>query len=97
MKIIYHRLAVRDIRQILDHYENEAGSRLGDRFFNDLLATLDKALANPTHFPPFGETMRRANLEDFPYHILYEVKAWGIKVTVVRHHRRNPLFGLRRQ
>jgi plasmid stabilization system protein ParE len=97
MKVIYHRLAVRDIRQILDYYENGAGPQLGDRFFKDLLATLDKALANPCHFPPFGETIRRANLADFPYHILYEAKAWGIKVMVVRHHRRSPRFGLRRK
>jgi toxin ParE1/3/4 len=97
MKLIYHRLAVRDVRQILDHYENEAGPRLGDRFFSDLLATLGKALANPGHNPPLGDNFRRANLADFPYHILYEMKSWGIKVVVVRHHRRRPDFGLRRR
>ena len=97
MKVIYHRLAVRDVRQILEHYENEAGLRLGDRFFSDLLATIGKALANPAQFPPLGETFRRANLTDFPYHILYETKSWGIKVVVVRHHRRRPGFGMRRR
>lgn len=97
MKVIYHRLAVRDVRETLDHYEYEAGQALADRFFADLLATLAKALANPNHFPPLGETLRRANLTDFPYHFLYEVKSWGIKVLVVRHHRRRPDYGLRRK
>lgn len=59
MKVIYHRSAVRDVRQILDHYESEAGPQLADRFFNDLLATIAKALSNPRHFPPLGEVVRR--------------------------------------
>jgi plasmid stabilization system protein ParE len=97
MRIVYHRLAVRDVRQILDHYESEAGIALADRFFVELLATLEKALANPSHFPPLDGSVRRANLEGFPYHFLYVETLWGIKVTVVRHHRRNPDFGRRRK
>lgn len=97
MKVIYHRLAVRDVRQIVEYYESEAGSRLANRFFEDLLVILEKARTNPTHFPPLKDAVRRANLADFPYHILYEVKPWGIKVLVVRHHRRSPHFGLRRK
>jgi len=97
VKVTYHRLAVRDVREILDHYESEAGSALADRFFGALLATIGKALENPRHFPPLGEVVRRANISGFPYHILYEEKAWGVRVTVVRHHRRHPRFGLRRQ
>ncbi len=97
MKAVYHRLAVRDVRQILDHYESEAGSSLADRFFSDFLSTVAKARDNPKHFPPLGEAVRRANLADFPYHFLYGEKSWGIKVTVVRHHRRDPRYGLKRQ
>ncbi|MEY4246259.1 MAG: hypothetical protein RLZZ245_3844 [Verrucomicrobiota bacterium] len=97
MKVIYHRSAVHDVRQILEHYESEAGPKLADRFFSNLQETIAKALSNPRHFPPLGETVRRANLPDFPYHFLYEEKPWGIKLMVVRHHRRNPRYGLRRQ
>jgi plasmid stabilization system protein ParE len=97
MKVIYHRSAAKDVRQILDHYDSEAGSQLADRFFKDLLGTVSKALSNPLHFPPVGECMRRTNLPDFPYHFPYEEKPWGIKVMVVRHDRRNPRFGLRRK
>ncbi len=97
MKVVYHRSAARDVRQILDHYDGEAGPQLADRFFKDLLGTISKALSNPLHFPPIHESLRRANLADFPYHFLYEEKPWGIKVMVVRHHRRNPRYGQRRQ
>ncbi len=97
MKTVYHRLAVRDVRQILDYYESEAGSPLADRFFADLLSTAAKARENPRHFPPLGGAVRRANLADFPYHFLYEKKSWGIKVLVVRHYRRDPRYGSKRQ
>jgi len=97
MRVVYHRSAARDVRRILDHYDGEAGPQLADRFFKDLLGTISKALSNPLHFPPILESLRRANLLDFPYHFLYEEKPWGIKVMVVRHHRRNPRYGQRRQ
>lgn len=35
MKLIYHRLAVRDVRDMLDYYESEAGPQLADRFFSE--------------------------------------------------------------
>jgi len=98
MKLIYHRLAVRDIRDVLDYYESEAGIALADRFFNELLTIIDKIQANPRQFPPLSDTgLRRANLTNFPYHVLYEERLWGIKVMIVRHHRRSPGYGLRRQ
>ena len=96
MKVIYHRLAAKDVRGILDYYERESGSHLAERFFSDFLRTVAKALENPRHFAPAGEVMRRANLAEFPYHFLYEERPWGIKVTVVRHHRRSPRYGERR-
>jgi plasmid stabilization system protein ParE len=93
----YHRLAVRDVREILDHYESEGGPALADRFFDDLLGGIAKAVENPRRFHPIDERFRRANLADFPYHFLYEERDWGIKVLVVRHHHRDPSYGTRRQ
>jgi plasmid stabilization system protein ParE len=93
----YHRLAVRDVREILDHYEVEGGRALADRFFDELLAAIGKAVKNPRYFHPIDERFRRANLPGFPYHILYEERDWGIKVLVVRHHHRRPSYGTRRQ
>lgn len=37
MKLIYHRLAVPDVHEVLDYYKSEAGRPLADRFFNGLL------------------------------------------------------------
>jgi plasmid stabilization system protein ParE len=59
MKAVYHRYAAKDVRGILDYHEAEAGGRLADRFFDDLLATVAKAAENPRHFPPLEGAVRR--------------------------------------
>lgn len=98
MKVLYHRLAVRDVREVLDYYERKAGKHLADRFYNEFVEAVTKIQSNPKHFPPVAVTaFRRANLASFPYHVLYEERLWGVKVIVVRHHRRSPRYGFRRQ
>lgn len=98
MKVVYHRLAALDVREILYHYAAEVGRHLADRFFAEFLALIERMRASPRRFPPMGDSgLRRANLPNFPYHILYEERLWGIKVMVVRHHRRSPRYGLRRR
>ena len=95
-QVIYHRLIDRDIRCALDYYESEGGSRLADRFFSEVEATLEEIEARPTshHFSDGG--LRKATLGSFPYHVLYEVDAETIWIAVLRHDRRHPNFGLRR-
>ncbi len=93
----YHRLAVRDAREILEYYESEGGNPLACRFYDDLIATIEKAVGNPHRFHPIDDRFRRADLDDFPYHILYEERSWGIRVMVIRHHRRHPRHGIRRR
>jgi hypothetical protein len=46
---------------------------LADRFFEEFQAIIDKIQANSRHFPPLPDTgLRRANLTNFPYNVLYE-------------------------
>ncbi len=97
MKAIYHRLAAKDVRAIMDYYSDESGPGLAERFLAEFLRTVEKACGNPRCFPPLDGPVRRANLDGFPYHFLYEERSFGIRVMVVRHHRRNPDYGLRRR
>lgn len=96
-RIIYHRLIHRDLRSALDYYEAEGAAKLADRFFADVEATIVAIEQNPTghHFSDGG--LRRASLGSFPYHFLYDVDAEIIWIAVLRHDRRHPKFGLRRQ
>jgi plasmid stabilization system protein ParE len=97
MKLTYHRLAASDVRQILEHFEAEAGAHLVARFLEALQATLGKAVLNPNRFPPLGDGLSRANLDGFSYHVIYEPALDGIRILIVRHHRRDPRFGLDRR
>lgn len=95
----FHRLVPRDLRSILNYYDEEAGVDVGDRFYRLFLETASKALSNPRHFHPLEDhpRLRRANLPDFPYHFLYRETDSGIRLLVLRHHKRNPSFGMQRR
>lgn len=96
MDLIYHRLAAKDAREIAQKYEFISDS-LCDRFWSEFDQAIEAIQYHPErhHFDPSGK--RRKNLKRFPYHILFEIRFDCIRVLVVRHHRRNPSYGLRRK
>jgi len=54
------------------------------------------AAANPGRFHVIKPGFHRANLKRFPYHFVYRELPGAIRVTLVRHHRRDPRFGMER-
>ncbi len=81
----------------MSHYQEEVGPGLAARFrqeFEELALRIDH---NPHRFHLVSEVLRRANFPSFPYHLLYRETAEGVKILVLRHHRRNPTFGTRRE
>ena len=92
MRVAYHPAVQRDVNRILRHYDR-ISPRLGDAFWEELLATIEVAATVPQRFHPVDRGRRRANLKRFPYHILYRILAQGIRVVVVRHHERHPSYG----
>jgi len=97
MEVSFHRLIQKDLRSALDYYETEGGEILADRFFEDVESTVERITGNPrlSHFVE-GD-FRRAALTVFPYHFLYKESGNRIKILVLRHDKRHPSFGLRRQ
>lgn len=96
MRIItYHPNVPKEVRDVVAHYEG-VSSKLADDFWDELLRAIDYAAAFPErhHFDASGR--RRSNLQRFPYHFLFRTFPDRIRVTVVRHDRRNPEFGSRR-
>jgi plasmid stabilization system protein ParE len=93
----YHRRVAEDFAAVLDYYEREAGATVAEEFQAELMAVIDKVAVDPRRFPPCGPRLRRANLDRFPYHFLFEVRSGYIYVTVLRHDKRRPSFGLRRR
>lgn len=96
MEFIFHPLAAREAREIEADYAKISG-KLSDRFWRELNEAIDQVFSHPEgqHFDPSG--YRRRNLRKFPYHILFEQRLDCIRIMVVRHHHRNPSFGLRRK
>jgi plasmid stabilization system protein ParE len=98
MKVGYHPAVQRDVRGILHHYDG-ISVKLGDTFWDELMDLIESARMNPEryHYDRTGRTLRRVNLERFPYHFLYRMVPGGIRVVVVRHHRREPSYGIARR
>lgn len=76
--VTYHRLLNRDLRSALDYYEREGGTLLADRFFAEVEETIKSVENFPerNHFSDGG--LRRASLDSFPYHFLYEIDSIGV-------------------
>ena len=95
--VIFHKLVQRDADAVLRYYADEADDALADRFYGAFLRTVDQALSNPQHFHFLRDPVRRADIPKFPYHFLYRETAFGIRILVLRHHKRHPSYGMRRK
>lgn len=97
--VIFHPLVQRDLLSVLGYYEEESGLELADRFFDAFLAIIDLAEANPRRYHPVEGSphFRRAPIPRFPFHFIYRETAYGIRVSVLRHDKRHPAFGMRRR
>lgn len=97
MHLTYHRNVLSDVSTVLAYYDEVGGPGLGDAFFDDFMAHVALTLENPTRFHPVEGDLRRANLARFPYHFLYRIHGDTIRILVVRHHHRQPAYGLLRK
>ncbi|PQJ28140.1 type II toxin-antitoxin system RelE/ParE family toxin [Rubritalea profundi] len=95
--VIFHHLVQKDVNGVLRYYADEVVEALAGLFYNALLRSVDRALTNPQHFHFLRDPVRRANIPKFPYHFLYRETPHGIRILVLRHHKRHPLFGMRRK
>ena len=96
MKVVYHPDVQRDVSRILRHYDG-INDRLGDEFWKELNSLISQAADNPERFHYESRDRRRVNLRRFPYHFLFREIPDGIRITVVRHHKRHPERGIERR
>jgi toxin ParE1/3/4 len=96
MILIYHRHVQRDVSAVLGYYDDVGGPSLGDAFYAEFMANVALVLENPARFHQVDGSLRRANLDRFPYHFLYRVHGDTVRILVVRHHHRDPNYGLQR-
>ena len=96
MRVEYHPAVEQDLTEPLRFYDSVSG-RLVEEFKAELRQTIAVAAAKPGRFHLIKGGFHRANLKRFPYHFIYRELADGIRVTLVRHHRRHPSFGMERE
>jgi len=97
MRLEFHRQISSDISRIMDYYEDVAGRKLADEFYNELRVFFQKAAHSPEAYDVSEHGLRRVNLERFPYHFLFRLLQDRVRILVVRHHRRRPSLGLNRR
>ncbi len=96
MRVTFHPAVRRDLRGILDYYDERTDSA-GDRFFAAFDAARQRIKMAPTHFHLLDDFRRRCDLAKFPYHLVFEIEGDEVFITVLRHNKRHPGFGLRRR
>ena len=87
----------RDLYRVLDDYRVEGRVKLADKFFDEAERIVEQIRNTPEQFHYVDGHHRRANLKTFPYHFIYEITLRGPRITVVRHHKRSPRYGMRRK
>ncbi len=96
MSVEYHPAVRQDVADAMGRYLS-VSHQLAEEFKAELRRVIAVAAANPNRFHPVKPGFHRANLKRFPYHVIYRVLPEGIRVTLVRHHRRHPDFGMERE
>ncbi len=94
--VTYHPKVPSEARALLSYYD-DISPRLADEFWTELLEAVEYARVCPErhHFDRIG--LRRSILKQFPVNFLFRVFPRKIRITVVRHDRRNPLYGANRE
>ena len=96
MRIEYHPTIEIELAEIRDYY-NEQSRNLGDEFINEFERHVLRIAAMPSRWMVVRGDMRRALMKRFPYLILFRVvDASVIRVTVIKHERRHPSYGMDR-
>ncbi|MEI7731801.1 MAG: type II toxin-antitoxin system RelE/ParE family toxin [Verrucomicrobiota bacterium] len=97
MKLVFHRLILKDLQSVLAYYTAQSGPELAECFSREFHEVVAKVVEQPRHFHFVSHGLRRANFPRFPFHLLYRETEGSIKILVLRHHRRKPGFGMERQ
>jgi plasmid stabilization system protein ParE len=96
-RIRYHVEARIDVLEIVQYYEEQEGAELADEFTSELERFIERVAERPLSYREIEPGTRRANLEQFPHHLLFQiVDDETIKVVAVKHNRRHPNLGLDR-
>ena len=97
MNVIYHPAIEHELRQIIDFYEDRSPG-LGIQFLDEFEKQILRIASMPTRWLIVEADIRRSLMKRFPYVIYFRVLNEDLlRVTVVKHQRRHPNYGLKRK
>lgn len=95
MRLVFHPDARIEYRQAAIYYEQQQAG-LGLRFVNDIEATLEQIVTDPTRWRILDEDIRRCLASIFPYGVLYTIEGDYILIVAVMHLSRRPSYWKKR-
>ena len=81
--------ALTELRRAILYYEQRENG-LGTALLNEIEATVQRILQNPTAWHPLSPRTRRCRTHRFPFGLIYQIRADEILITSVLDLRRDP-------
>jgi plasmid stabilization system protein ParE len=96
MRIEYHPDLEKELIEVRSYY-NDRSPGLGDEFVDEFERQVLRIAAMPERWMIVRSDVRRALMKRFPYVILFRILSEeAVRITVVKHERRHPAYGLHR-
>jgi toxin ParE1/3/4 len=96
MIVEYHPAVQRELEEIRDYYEERVPG-LGRQFIDEFERQVLRIAATPTRWMAVSGDLRRALMPRFPYVIYFRhPQPDRVRITIVKHQRRHPAYGLER-
>jgi len=89
LRLVIRKDAEADIAEGCDWYELKR-SGLGNKFIEEVSATIDAVHAEPLRFPVIHRQLRRAIVHRFPYGVFFLRRSDAVIVVAVIYLGRNP-------
>jgi toxin ParE1/3/4 len=97
MRVEYHPESAGDLNDAVSCY-NKLRPGLGDALRLEIYAVIDRIRRNPEQYRVVEEEIRRCLVHRFPYSVLFRIVGNDlVRILAIRHHRRHPGYGLRRE
>jgi toxin ParE1/3/4 len=89
------REAEEDIQEALDHY-NQINIALAQSLLGIIGKSITEIKKNPFLFQKINKRFRKANIERFPYQIIFKVENNELLIFAFAHHKRKPNYWKKR-
>ena len=94
MRVQYHPAIEGELLDIINYY-NDCCPGLGQHFLQEFEGQVLRVLQMPYRFVVIRGDIRRSLMKRFPFSIYFRIVSDDIlRITVIKHHRSHPEYGL---